>query len=139
MKTLDELIKRDDYKVVTSKLRKRCVELAEKLLKAAQMVDLDEKEEFQLGGLTFTIRTLKPRCGFSEDVIYLHYNGVMEVINRETSYYFCNDYNFFVNSASNRAFLTFLNKAKAVFEDLEAVQDELVKEMNVSLTNAEAL
>lgn len=139
MKTLEELIERNDYKVVNSRLRKRCVELAEKLLKAAKLIGLDEEEQFILGGLTFTIRTLKPRCGFSEDVIYLHYNGVMEVINREMSYYFCNDFNFFVNSASSRAFLEFLNNAKKVFADLESVQDAQIKEMSKAIEEAEAL
>lgn len=139
MKTLEELIERNDYKVVNSRLRKRCVELAEKLLKAAKLIGLDEEEQFILGGLTFTIRTLKPRCGFSEDVICLHYNGEMEVINREMSYYFCNDYNFYVKSASSRAFLEFLNNAKKVFADLESVQDAQIKEMSKAIEEAEAL
>lgn len=139
MKTLDELIERNDYKVVNSKLRKRCVELAEKLLKACQLIGLDDYEEFRLGGLIFSIRTLKPRCGFSEDILYLEFEGERYAINREMSYYFCNDYNFYVNSAPSRAFLAFLNKAKAVFEELEREQDEMIKEMNESLTKAEAL
>ena len=139
MKTLDELIERNDYKVISTRMRKRCVELAEKLLKASQLVGLDKFDEFRLGCLVFSIKTLKPRCGFSEDIIYLHYNGELMAINREMSYYFCNDYNFYVNSATNRAFLYFLNHAKAVFADMEAEQNKLIEEMTFSLQETEAL
>lgn len=139
MKTLEQIIERNDYKVVSDKMRKRCVELAEKLLKGCRLIGLDDEEEFRLGGLVFTIRTLKPRCGFTEDIIYLHYNGVMEAINREMSYHFCNDYNFYVNSASNKAFLEFLNHAKDVFSDLEIVGNELVADMGNAIKEMEAL
>lgn len=119
MKTLEELIQRDDYKTVNQKMRKRCVELAEKLMKACQLIGLDELDGFELGGQTFSISTLKPRCGYTEDIIYMHYGHEYYAINREMSYYFCNDYNFHVEAASSRVFLAFLNNAKAIFEELE--------------------
>lgn len=139
MKTLEELIERNDYKVVNARLRKRCAELGEKLLKACQLIELDEEEEFQLGGITFSIRTLKPRCGFTEDIIYLHDGEDRYAINRVLSYYFCNDYNYYVNAAPSRVFLHFLNKAKFVFADLEAAQNDIVKEMTKSLQETEAI
>lgn len=139
MKTLDELIERKDYKVVNARLRKRCAELGEKLLKACQLIELDEEEEFQLGGLTFSIRTLKPRCGFTEDIIYLHDGEERYAINRELSYYFCNDYNYYVNAAPSKIFLHFLNNAKDVFADLECAQDGIIHFMNESLKCAEEL
>lgn len=139
MKTLDELIERNDYKVVNARLRKRCAALGEKLLKACQLIELDEEEEFQLGGLTFSIRTLKPRCGFTEDIIFLHDGEDRYAINRELSYYFCNDYNYYVNAAPSKIFLRFLNNAKLVFADLEAAQNNVMKDMTKALADTEEL
>lgn len=139
MKTLDELIERNDYKVVNARLRKRCAELGEKLLKACQLIELDEEEEFQLGRLTFSIRTLKPRCGFTEDIIFLHDGEERYAINRVLSYYFCNDYNYYVNAAPSKVFLRFLNNAKFVFADLEAAQNNVMKDMIKALADTEEL
>lgn len=139
MKTLDELVERTDYKIVNGQMRKRCVKLAEKLLKACQLVGLDEVDTFELAGMEFEIQTLKPRCGYTEDIIYLSYNRQWYAINREQSYYFCNDYNFHVEAAPSRVFLEFLNNAKAVFEDLEQKQDELIEKMRDSLAKTEEL
>lgn len=139
MKTLEDLIMRDDYKVVNSRLRKRCVELGEKLLKACQLIELDEEEEFRLGGLVFSIRRLKPRCGFSEDIIYLHHQDNRYAINREISYYFCNDYNYYVEAAPSCVFLRFLNNAKLVFADLEAAQNNIMKDMTKAIADTEEL
>lgn len=125
MKTIEEIIKRNDYRKLSEQLKKRVQELAKKV--RLKMYDLDIEE---LDGLY--IRTVTSHsCGYSDDFLATSEGHDLESVNH--SYYYCNDYNLYIKGASNNEALTFLNNVKEYFKKLDEIETEKSKVIEKAL------
>jgi len=140
MKTLDEIIKRDDYKKMTSQLRERTEELAYKIRN--KMVQLDLKSVYKPAkGVVLHVVSGRSNVGS------YHYLAVVEdehgyahyCIDGAYSGYVHGDFNCRVITASNAQCLKFLNAAKEIVEWLDRVESEKTSEIESALENTKNL
>lgn len=132
MKTIEEIITRNDYVRVTQRLADAVVELAEKVRTKMEALDLEDWD-------TFRVCRVHSRCGYTDThLAYIREDGMC--FNLETSnfgyYYFCNDYNCKVMCASNKMRLEFLNEAREILHELDEYETSKVSEIEASLANA---
>ncbi|CDD32341.1 unknown [Bacteroides sp. CAG:714] len=116
MKTLDEILKRDDYSRLSERLKERVEELAKKIRIKMYQLDLDSLGDIHIRTVT------SHRCGYSEDFLATNEGHDLESVNR--SYYYCNDYSLYVKGASNKEALGFLNRIKQYIETLDEIETE---------------
>ena len=139
MKTIDEIISREDYKRMNEALIGRAIELAKKLRDVCLKMDFEVYDSFKLGGRTFQVRRVKSSSGFSEWHLYMFTERDLVALDERCSYYFCNDFNCWVTASNNTEKLDFLNHAKQIFADIESEMDARVKEIKNALENCEGL
>lgn len=122
MKTLEEIIQRDDYQRLSKKLQEKVQELAKNIRHKMYQLDLD-----CLGDIH--IETVKSyRSGYSDDFLATSGNHDLESIGR--SYYYCNDYNLYVKGASNKEALNFLNNVQRYLTMLDEIETEQCQAIN---------
>ena len=130
MKTLQEVLDRQDYVRVTEELKYACVKIAEKI--RIKMRELDVKSTHG-----YSIERVKSRsCGYSE--MYLAYCDGYEFYDLETTdsgyYYYCNDFNCKVLCATNKMRLDFLKVANDILQTLDEIETEQVREIEEVLS-----
>lgn len=143
-KSLDEILKRNDYVKLVPKLKERAESVAKMIRE--KMDELDQSEisvKVDGGFYTVFISTVRSRStNCSDDYLAVlkkdEYGDArtcsLEDINR--SYYFCNDYNAMVVGANNSSALFFLNHAADLIRTLDKIEDRLVNEVESALDNA---
>lgn len=142
-KSLDEILKRNDYVKLVPKLKERAERVAKMIRE--KMDELDQSEisiKVDGGFYTVFISTVKSRSiNCSSDYLAIlkkdEYGDArtcsLEDINR--SYYYCNDYNAMVMGADSSNALFFLNHAADLIRALDKIEDRLVNEMEFALDN----
>lgn len=131
MRTLEEVLKRNDYKRLTKNLESRVEELAEKLREKMIQLDLEEFGDY-------CIRTVRSRSGFSET--FLAYYDWQDYYNLECvnyTYYFSNDFNCLIKGATTKMALYFLNNFKEILAELDDYETKMCKEIQDSLKKNE--
>lgn len=125
MRTLDEILKRDDYSRLTEQLKERVKEIAKNIRIKMYQLDLD-----CLGDIC--IRTVTShRCGYSDDFLATSEGHDLESVNH--SYYYCNDYSLYVKGASNKEAIGFLNRVKQYIEMLDEIETEKSQKIEKAL------
>lgn len=142
MKTIDEILKRDDYKKLVPALRDRAEEIARNV--KYKMLDLD-MEELSLKGFDLYIVRGRTNCGSYE---YLAFDAGYDnesfrhrfyCIDGAFSGYIHGDFNHPCYAASNKVMLDFLNKAKGIIEMLGEIETEKVKSIEEALESVKDL
>ena len=140
-KTIDEILKRDDYARLTKTLKDRTEEIAVKVRRKMNALDLDE---IYIEGLTLIVKEYSADNGqyhFDNLSIKRHciddYNEVSDVYvsleDINESYYAYNDYYCKIEGANNKEALKFLNAAKKIFEYLDEIETQQVNDVTKAL------
>ena len=120
MRTIEEILKRDDYRRMSSELSDKVMEIAKCVRE--KMTQLDIKE---LG--YYFIATQKSNSGYTYKYLSVcnnSYDRIGSSLEDDHDYYFCGDFNCEVTAAPNKLKLKFLNSAKEIFEELDKIEDE---------------
>lgn len=125
METLDEILKREDYKRLTSEMAERVYDIAIKIRRKMHSLDI---KELTVDGLK--IRDCKRRSNVDSYVFLAvvdneDYEDSLYDIN--DSGYLHNDYSCYINGATNKEALAFLNRARKNIEYLGEKEEEKVK------------
>ena len=140
-KTIDEIINRDDYARLTKELKNRTEEIAVKVRRKMNDLDLDE---IYIEGLTLIVKeysadhgqyhfdnlSIKQYCAVDYDGGYDEYLSLEDI---NESYYAYDDFNCKIEGASTKQALKFLNAAKKIFEYLDEIETQQVNEVNKAL------
>ena len=140
-KTIDEILKRDDYARITKTLKDRTEEIAVKVRRKMNALDLDE---IDIEGLTLIVKEYSADHGqyhFDNLSIKRHciddYNEVSDVYvsleDINESYNAYNDYYCKIEGANNKEALKFLNAAKKIFEYLDEIETQQVNDVTKAL------
>lgn len=137
MKTIDEILKRDDYKKLVPALRDRAKEIAR--LIRGKMLDLDEGR-ITFNGLNLYIVQSRTNCGSYEYLaIDEEDSDLLYCLDGAFSGYIHGDFNHPCYAASNNRMLDFLNNAKGIIEMLDEIETEKMKSITEALKNVEKL
>lgn len=133
MKTLDEILKREDYKRLTSEMAERVYDIAIKIRRKMHSLDI---KELTVDGLK--IRDCKRRSNvdcyvFLAVVDNEDYEDSLYDIN--DSGYLHNDYSCYINGATNKEALAFLNRARKIIEYLGEKEEEKVKAIQQAMAD----
>ena len=133
MKTLDEILKREDYKRLTSEMAERVYDIAIKIRRKMHSLDI---KELTVDGLK--IRDCKRRSNVDNYVFLAvvdneDYEDSLYDIN--DSGYLHNDYSCWINGATNKEALAFLNRARKIIEYLGEKEEEKVKAIQQAMAD----
>ena len=141
VKTIDEILKRDDYARLTKALKDRTEEIAVKVRRKMNDLDLDE---IYIEGMTLIVKeysadhgqyhfdnlSIKQYCAVDYDGGYDEYLSLEDI---NESYYAYDDFNCKIEGASTKQALKFLNAAKKIFENLDEIETQQVNDVNKAL------
>ena len=141
VKTIDEILKRDDYARLTKTLKDRTEEIAVKVRRKMNALDLDE---IYIEGMTLIVKeysadhgqyhfdnlSIKQYCAVDYDGGYDEYLSLEDI---NESYYAYDDFNCKIEGASTKQALKFLNSAKNIFEYLDDTESEQVNDVTKAL------
>ena len=148
MKTLDEILRRNDYARLTVALKSRVEEIAKRIREKMDYLNIADDDNFDNGeigidGVVVRVVSIKRQFGeyeylsikregecFGESSWYS-----LEDIGKE--YYYAGDFSAKVVGASNKEALAFLNVAKKLIEGLGNIEDERVNNLQTALKNTE--
>lgn len=137
MKTIDEILKRDDYRKLIPALRNRAEEIAKKI--EYKMVELDvdsiEINDFCL----CLIQGRTNRGSYEYLAIGTRASGFYCVDGAFRDGYIHGDFNYPCSAASNNLMLNFLNNAKAFIGMLGDIETEKAKSITKALKDVEEL
>lgn len=133
MKTLDEILKREDYKRLTSEMAERVYDIAIKIRRKMHSLDI---KELTVDGLK--IRDCKRRSNVDSYVFLAvvdneDYEDSLYDIN--DSGYLHNDYSCYINGATNKEALAFMNRARKIIEYLGEKEEEKVKAIQQAMAD----
>ena len=140
-KSIDEIINRDDYARLTKALKDRTEEIAVKVRRKMEDLDLDE---IDIEGMTLIVKE------YSADYGQYHFNNLsikqrcIDDYNEESdeylsledineTYYAYNDFKCKIEGASAKQALKFLNAAKKIFDNLDEIETQQVNDVNNAL------
>ena len=141
-KTIDEILKRDDYARLTKTLKDRTEEIAVKVRRKMKDLDIDEmiingfkivvkKYSADNGQYHFDNLSIKQYCtDYRNDGGYYEYLSLEDI---NESYYAYDDFKCKIEGASNKQALKFLNSAKKIFEYLDDTESEQVNDVTKAL------
>lgn len=138
-KSIDEILNRDDYARLTKALKDRTEEIAVKVRRKMNDLDLDEikADGFKLAVKKYTADhgqyhsdklSIEQHC--IDDDYGREYTEYLSLEDINESYYLAGDYKCRITGASNKQALKFLNAAKKIFEYIDDTESEQVNEVN---------
>ena len=131
MRTIEEILKRDDYKRLSSELSDIVANIAKCVREKMDQIDVKE-----LG--YYFIATQKSNSGYTYKYLSVarnNYDYVGASLEDDHSYYYCGDFNCEVTAASNKDKLKFLNSARSILSELDKIEDDQCKEIEESINN----
>lgn len=137
MKTLDEIINNEHYTRLNAQLVQRSIELAGIIRQAMQDAEIDEISRY-------AVRTISSNAGYSDTSLYITAVKGTEA-GRETLYfnleksassYFCNDLHCWIEAAKGRARLTFLRDARSLLDEIDAIKQRRIADIEDALKAA---
>lgn len=134
MKTLDEIINNENYKRLNGILVDRTIEIAKKVRQAMDTAELTEVGDFR-------ICVVRSNCGYSDRTLYVVNDESFERRSLEhyESYYFCNDFNCWIEAATGSDRLRFLNSAKRILEEIDTIKEKRINDVENALKAVENL
>ena len=128
MKTIDEIVNRNDYKSLNEALNERVKEIAEIIRKKMYYLQIEELDDYR-------ICEVKSNSGFSDDYLAVEDVYAYRSLEADGEYYFCNDFNCKVCAASYQQKLEFLNNSRNLFNLLDSIETKKCDEIKNSLEN----
>lgn len=137
MKTLDEIINNAEYERLNGALAERSYELAKKIRKAMCSAEVTEIGDY-------SIRTVRSNSGYSDTSLYIEVSSDYDYpeyrsLEDEGSYYYCNDFNCWIEAAKGRDRLKFLNDAKNILEEIESIKQKRMADVENALETVKNL
>lgn len=148
-KSLDNILARNDYKRLTETLKERVKYIAKAIRLKMEELDIPKDDEhFFLGEIQVNKVKVAVKTIHSESFGDYNFLAIKRVSNDynipntwaslediEHSYYYCGDFNKWVEGANNKEGLAFLNVAAEIIEGLGEVEKSQVAEINKALDN----
>lgn len=145
MKTLDAILRRNDYARLTAALKSRVEEIAKRIREKMDYLDIADDDSFDNGeigidGVVVRVVSMKRRTFGEYEYLAIKREGEchgdykwysLEDVGKE--YYYAGDFTAKVVGATNKEALAFLNVAKKLIEGLGDVEDERVKSIETAL------
>lgn len=140
MKTLEEIINNENYKKINTALIDRSIELVGKIREAMQSAEIEEIGDY-------SIRKVSSNSGYSDTSLYIEAD-VEHDWGCETEYrcleyyksrYFVGDFNCWIEVAKGKDRIKFLNDAKSILEEIDAIKQKRMKDIDNALKEVENL
>ena len=128
MKTIDEIVNRNDYKRLNESLIDRVKEISKIIRKKMYELELTELDDYR-------ICDVKSNLGVSEDYLAVEEEYIFRSLETELDYYLCNDFNCKVIAASYQEKLNFLNNSRNLFNLLDSIETKKCDEIKKALEN----
>ena len=139
MKTLDAILRRNDYARLTATLKARVEEIAKRIREKMDYLDISDDDNFDNGeigidGVVVRVVSMKRRTFGEYEYLAIKREGEchgdykwysLEDVGKE--YYYAGDFTAKVVGATNKEALAFLNVAKKLIKGLGYIEDERVK------------
>ena len=126
MKTIDEIVNRNDYKSLNEALNERVKEIAEIIRKKMYCLQIEELDYYR-------ICEVKSGSGSSDDYLAIGDGYAVRSLESDGEYYFCNDFNCKVIAASYEEKLGFLNYSRNLFNLLDSIETKKCDEIKKAL------
>ncbi len=154
-KSLDEVLSRNDYKRLTTSLKERVEDIATRIRKKMEELDIPNDENFYrgevgVGDVVVSIKSIRSKYGSVYEFLALREfrvnendEGVytswlsLEDVNRDFWFGRDSDNNTLVHGASSEQALAFLNVAKHIIEGLGKIEEEKAKAIEKALDETE--
>lgn len=144
---LNQILSRDDYKRLTENLKSITEEVAEKIRRKMDELDIDGDDDFdngEIGADSIVVRVISVNssCGGNKRFLgikrcpeeYGHaYYANLEGIN--DTYYYCGDFNARIYGATNKEALSFLNVARKLIQGLGELEQKQADEIQQAIDN----
>ena len=145
MKTLDAILRRNDYARLTATLKARVEEIAKSIREKMDYLDIADDDNFDNGeigidGVVVRVVSMKRRTFGEYEYLAIKREGEchgdykwysLEDVGKE--YYYAGDFTAKVVGATNKEALAFLNVAKKLIERLGYIEDKRVKSIEATL------
>ena len=145
MKTLDAILRRNDYARLTATLKARVEEIAKRIREKMDYLDISDDDNFDNGeigidGVVVRVVSMKRRTFGEYEYLAIKREGEchgdykwysLEDVGKE--YYYAGDFTSKVVGATNKEALAFLNVAKKLIKGLGYIEDERVKSVEAAL------
>ena len=145
MKTLDAILRRNDYARLTPTLKARVEEIAKRIREKMDYLDISDDDNFDNGeigidGVVVRVVSMKRRTFGEYEYLAIKREGEchgdykwysLEDVGKE--YYYAGDFTAKVVGATNKEALAFLNVAKKLIKGLGYIEDERVKSVEAAL------
>lgn len=145
MKTLDAILRRNDYARLTVALKSRVEEIAKRIREKMDYLDISDDDNFDNGeigidGVVVRVVSMKRRTFGEYEYLAIKREGEchgdykwysLEDVGKE--YYYAGDFTAKVVGATNKEALAFLNVAKKLIERLGYIEDKRVKSIEATL------
>ena len=145
MKTLDAILRRNDYARLTATLKARVEEIAKSIREKMDYLDIADDDNFDNGeigidGVVVKVVSMKRRTFGEYEYLTIKREGEchgdykwysLEDVGKE--YYYAGDFTAKVVGATNKEALAFLNVAKKLIERLGYIEDKRVKSIEATL------
>lgn len=131
MKTLQEVLDRNDYVRLTESLKSKTIELAEKIRHKMEALDLEYFYGYDIVRANAN--------GYT--TVYLAYSKGYDrfSLEDERSYYFCGNFNCRIQAATNDMRLKFLNVAGDMLADLDKEETAKCEAIETTLAKVKDL
>ena len=145
MKTLDAILRRNDYARLTATLKARVEEIAKRIREKMDYLDISDDDNFDNGeigidGVVVRVVSMKRRTFGEYEYLAIKREGEchgdykwysLEDVGKE--YYYAGDFTAKVVGATNKEALAFLNVAKKLIERLVYIEDKRLKSIEATL------
>lgn len=145
MKTLDAILRRNDYARLTVALKSRVEEIAKRIREKMDYLDIADDDNFDNGeigidGVVVRVVSMKRRTFGEYEYLAIKREGEcygeekwysLEDVGKE--YYYAGDFTAKVVGVTNKEALAFLNVAKKLIKGLGDIEDERVKSIEAAL------
>lgn len=127
-KTIDEIVNNENYKAMNEALTERSIEIAETIRFKMSELQIEKIGDYK-------ICEIKTHSGFSEEYLgMLKDNGEgYTSLERIKSCYYAGDFNCWIEAATTKMRLQFLNAAREIFDELDKIQTERIAKIESAL------
>lgn len=147
IKTVVDVIKRDNYARLTKELKTKAEALAEIIRRKMSELDIDE---IKINDIKYKINCVKSNNHLDEyyylsvvkniDIdYYCEYDEFYSLEDIECDYYYYYDFHCHIVGASNKDALRFINSANEFIQRLGEIEEEQVNEVNKVLSIADEI
>lgn len=144
---LNKVLARDDYKQMTENLKSVVEEVAVKIRKKMDELDIINNTEFDngeigWGNVVVRSESVRSNSGFTREFLAIKrvdekdgFTTWRSLNDIEGSYYFCGDFNAKIYGASRKEALAFLNVARYLIIGLGKVEQKQADEIQQAIDN----